>query len=59
MTDEEITQSLRDLFTGLNEEDLAEAEFNLRRYLSLVIEIVERRNRESVDNSFDEQGCKR
>ncbi|MCG3198810.1 MAG: hypothetical protein HUU16_14735 [Candidatus Omnitrophica bacterium] len=49
---------LRELFPGLSEEELQEAEFNLRRYLSLVMEIVERQERELVDNSFDEPSRK-
>lgn len=54
MSDAAPPPSLKALFPTLSEEELREAEFNLRRYLSLVMEIVERQERELVDNSFDE-----
>jgi len=39
---ENATPPLRDLYPGLNEQELAEAEDNLDRYLALVLRIFER-----------------
>jgi len=58
MAEDPISASLRELFPTLNEEELQEAEFNLRRYLSLVIEIVEQQEALAVDKSFDKTPCK-
>jgi len=54
----QVNRSLKDIFPSLSEEELEEAEFNLRRYLALVIEIVESQEQHPVDNSFDEPACK-
>lgn len=44
---------VRELFPTLSEEELQEAEFNLRRYLCLVIEIVDQQEALPVDKRFD------
>lgn len=53
MTGVSISALMRELFPTLSEEKLQEAEFNLRRYLCLVIEIVEQQETLPVDKSFD------